>query len=88
VCILQGRTPAPAPAAFLREAARLLKPGGEVVLVDWQKRDGPPGPPAEHRLSVEEVLAYARDAGLRAAGHRDLNEHHYLVALRPSGGTG
>ena len=73
-----------APAAFLREAARLLKPGGAAVIVEWQKRDEPAGPPSGHRLSVDEVLAHARDAGLQAAEQYDLNERHYLVGLRLS----
>src|SRR5262245_48790740 len=37
--------------AFLREARRLLKPGGEVALIEFRQQDGPPGPPKAVRLS-------------------------------------
>jgi SAM-dependent methyltransferase len=69
--------------AFLCEAARLLKPGGEIAVVEWHKKDGSPGPPAGLRISPDDVKAIAEHAGLRPLGSRDLNEHHYMVRLAP-----
>ena len=67
--------------AFLREARRLLKPGGEVALIEFRKQDRPPGPPKEVRLSEEEVATVAQAAGLRVREQRDLNDLHLLYQL-------
>ncbi|MGH2355088.1 MAG: class I SAM-dependent methyltransferase, partial [Chloroflexota bacterium] len=68
-------------AAFLREARRLLKPGGEVALIEFRKQDGPPGPPKEVRLSEADVAAVAGAAGLRVREQRALNDLHLLFHL-------
>jgi ubiquinone/menaquinone biosynthesis C-methylase UbiE len=68
-------------AAFLREARRLLKPGGEVALIEFRKQDGPPGPPEERRLSEADVAAVAGAAGLRVREQRGLNDHLLLFHL-------
>lgn len=40
----------------LAEAARILRTGGKVAILDWRLDvSGPPGPPAEHRVSRAEV---------------------------------
>lgn len=39
----------------LKEIARVLKPGGRLVVVEFRKMDGPPGPPKHIRLSPVEL---------------------------------
>jgi ubiquinone/menaquinone biosynthesis C-methylase UbiE len=68
-------------AAFLREARRLLKPGGEVAVIEFRKEGGQPGPPKEVRLSAADVAAAAEAAGLRVREHRALNDLHLLFHL-------
>jgi ubiquinone/menaquinone biosynthesis C-methylase UbiE len=68
-------------AAFLREARRLLKPGGEVALIEFRQQDGPPGPPRAVRLSEADVAAAAGAAGLRVRERRALNDHQLLFHL-------
>ena len=71
-------------AGFLREARRLLTPGGAVALIEFRKVDGPPGPPKESRLSETEIAEIAESAGLRVRAQRDLNELHILFHLAVS----
>jgi SAM-dependent methyltransferase len=68
-------------AAFLGEARRLLRPGGEVAIVEWQPKAGPAGPPREHRVSTDEIVSLASPTGLRLLAERALNDSHYLVRL-------
>ncbi len=47
------------------EMMRVLKPGGQWVLVDWQKIETPFGPPLEHRFSVGDVVLEVTRRGFR-----------------------
>ena len=69
--------------AFLREARRLLKPGGGAALIEFRKQDGLWGPPMEVRLSEAEVAAAAGAAGLRVREQRTLDDGHLLYLLAP-----
>jgi 2-polyprenyl-3-methyl-5-hydroxy-6-metoxy-1,4-benzoquinol methylase len=66
------------PTALLREARRLLEPGGEVALVELREETGPPGAP---RLSAKEVASAAAAAGLRVRRQQDLDGGHLLYHL-------
>ncbi len=48
----------------LEEGKRVLKPGGEILVVDW-KLDAPIGPPKENRVSPEEIRKIAEEIGLK-----------------------
>lgn len=50
---------------FLREASRLTKVGGKVVVIDWKTVASPLGPPAESRVSPEAVRVDAAAVGLQ-----------------------
>jgi ubiquinone/menaquinone biosynthesis C-methylase UbiE len=68
----------------LSEMRRLLKPGGLLLVVDWDReRPSDPGPPAAHRYSSSEA-----DQDLTAAGFgvesvdTDL-PYHFVLRARP-----
>ena len=45
------------PKELLETCFAALKPGGRVIVIDWQKKEtGTMGPPVEERLAKEEVL--------------------------------
>lgn len=65
-------------ASFLHRAARILKPNGRLIALEWDKVAEPVGPPVEERISPEELLADAQAAGLRVVDERALTETQYL----------
>lgn len=73
------------PQGYFRKLAAQLRPGGRVVVVDFEK-DAPndvPGPPPEMRVARETLVADLERAGfelVRADG--DILPHQYIVELR------
>jgi ubiquinone/menaquinone biosynthesis C-methylase UbiE len=71
--------------AVLAEFARILKPDGRLVLVDWSP-DGvrPPGPPLEHRIALQTVRQTLTGSKWKTVHAEPLNASIYLVvAQRP-----
>lgn len=69
---------------YLARLARSLRPGGRVVNIDYEKQPTPVGPPMEHRLSRQQFLDEARQAGLAAVREPALLPYQYFVVLEPS----
>jgi ubiquinone/menaquinone biosynthesis C-methylase UbiE len=69
--------------AALRALARRLAPGGRIVNVDFHDRELPVGPPPEHKISREDFIALAREAGLEVAAEHAFLPYQYFLALRP-----
>ncbi len=71
------------PPAALREARRLLKPDGRLLVVEWHKLQPPPGPPEKDRLDPGELFKLAHRTGFDIVNHDDLNQFHYFTLLQP-----
>jgi ubiquinone/menaquinone biosynthesis C-methylase UbiE len=65
--------------AILAEAARILKPGGRMVIIDWKKGAGGIGPPDELRTSDEDLRSLAQAAGV--AFSRQLDIGRFWIGL-------
>ena len=72
---------APDRRAFLDELARLLKPGGRVLVLEWKRQDEEHGPPMAERLD-EADLDRMLD-GRRIVDGGDLNSSHYYRIFQP-----
>lgn len=71
------------PAAVLQEAARLTKPGGRVLVVDWKPIASPLGPPVSQRLTPDAIRRHARTATLTEQRMFAAGKYHYgLVFTR------
>jgi cyclopropane fatty-acyl-phospholipid synthase-like methyltransferase len=67
-------------AKYLALLKRMLKPGGQVVHIDFQKRDLPVGPPAGMKIAREDLVKQMEDAGFRlVAEHTFLPYQYFLV---------
>ncbi len=70
--------------AYFRAARRVLRRGGRVAIVDWQKRDLPVGPPLDHKLAREQVVEEMAEAGYELLGEpKDLLPYQYMLIFRP-----
>lgn len=67
------------PVAVLRNAARMVKPGGRVADLDWKDEPMPLGPPRGIRLSPAKASALMESAGLRVLSVQDAGSYHYLL---------
>ena len=65
---------------YLGILKRMLKPGGQIVHIDFQKRDLPVGPPAGMKIAREDLVKQMEAAGFRlAAEHAFLPYQYFLV---------
>lgn len=70
---------------FLKEVFRILKPGGTMLLIDWDPdEDLGIGPPVPSRISKKQVFQDLEFAGFRFVREHDAFPGHYtLTARRP-----
>jgi ubiquinone/menaquinone biosynthesis C-methylase UbiE len=67
-------------AKYLGLMKRMLRPGGEVVMIDFKKEATPLGPPLEMRIARETLVQQMQAAGFRlAAEHAFLPYQYFLV---------
>jgi ubiquinone/menaquinone biosynthesis C-methylase UbiE len=66
--------------AVVKEAARLLIPGGRVAILDWRAElDSPPGPPKQIRIPAQSVCEFLEQHGCGTASKQDIGEYSYIV---------
>lgn len=64
--------------AALNEIKRIVKPGGEVLLIEWKAIDTLSGPPLHEKISSSEMLEFMNNVGFNTEVI-DLNAVHYAV---------
>jgi ubiquinone/menaquinone biosynthesis C-methylase UbiE len=71
-------------ARYLALMKKMLKPGGQIVMIDFKKKDLPVGPPTEMKIAREDVLRQMEESGFRLVSeHTFLPYQYFLVfALR------
>lgn len=70
-------------ASVLAEAARILRNGGSVAILDWRPDvSRPPGPPIDHRIAPGDVVATLRDHGWKLDHSAPVGSYSYLVVAK------
>ena len=65
---------------YLLLLKRMLKPGGRVIHIDFQKQDLPVGPPPAMKIAREDLVSQMEAAGFRlVAEHAFLPYQYFLV---------
>lgn len=61
----------------INEAIRLLKPGGSLLIVDWNDSALSFAPPAQLRVNPEEIIRHAEKMSLTLKKSFDAGNHHF-----------
>ncbi len=64
---------------FVREAKRVTKDGGRVVILEWKKQEEEHGPPMDERLSQHDLKKAL--SGFAIVEEGSLNRSHYYVVI-------
>jgi ubiquinone/menaquinone biosynthesis C-methylase UbiE len=67
--------------AALAEMTRLVKPDGLLAIVEFEKIDGPPGPPRHIRLDPDEVEELVTPFGFSRQKVKKLGPYNYLITF-------
>ena len=63
----------------LKEIARVIKSEGTLAIVEFYKKEGPPGPPKPVRLSPEEVDQMVAVFGFQQKRYAQIGPDNYLI---------
>ncbi len=69
--------------AYLAALKKILRPGGQIVIVDYHNRKTPVGPPMQMRLSRESVVLEFQQNGLRLAKEHTFLPYQYFLVFAP-----
>jgi ubiquinone/menaquinone biosynthesis C-methylase UbiE len=67
--------------AYLEKLKRMLRPGGQVVHIDFQKRDTPVGPPTSEKIARSDLVAEMQSAGFRLFAEHDFLPYQYFLVF-------
>ena len=67
------------PSRTVEESYRILKPGGEIFIVDWKKKEMPEGPPEKIRCLPEKVKEELLKSGFNSVYIYNELPKHFLV---------
>lgn len=62
---------------ILKEAIRMVKPGGQLVVVDWRPGKSVMGPPANIRVKPEEILQLCKNNGMTLVRELEPSAFHF-----------
>ncbi|MBI2021170.1 class I SAM-dependent methyltransferase [Candidatus Giovannonibacteria bacterium] len=69
---------------LIEEAFRILRPGGKIILVEWEEGQGPAGPSTDHKIGKSEAQEMLISSGFVAYKEFAAGSHHYgLIYIKP-----
>jgi len=69
-------------AGYLAKVKKALRPSGEVVMVDFHKRDLPVGPPVSMKIAREDLIAQVEANGFRLVREHTFLPYQYFLVFR------
>ena len=68
---------------YLAIMKKLLKPGGEIVMIDFHKKELPFGPPLQMKIAREDLIKQMETNGFRMAKEHTFLPHQYFLVFAP-----
>lgn len=72
-------------AGYLALMKKQLKTGGQVVMIDFHKRELPVGPPMDMKISRDDLLKQMEGAGFRLVKEHTFLPYQYFLVFTPAG---
>jgi len=72
-------------AGYLALMKQHLKPGGQVVMIDFHKRDLPVGPPVSMKIAREDLVKQMEEAGFRLVREHTFLPYQYFLVFTAAG---
>lgn len=67
---------------YLSLLKKMLKPGGQVIMIDFRKEKTPVGPPVEMRIARDELVREMESNGFQVAQEHTFLEHQYFIVFK------
>ena len=68
---------------YLSLMKRMLKPGGEVVMIDFHKKELPVGPPMQMKIAREDLIKQLDSNGYRLTKEHSFLTYQYFLVFAP-----
>ena len=66
---------------YLRLMKKMLRPGGRIVQIDFQKRELPVGPPLSMKISRDDLVSEMDKAGFRLESEHTFLPYQYFLVF-------
>lgn len=71
------------PSKYLGMIKKVLKPGGQVIMIDFQKKELAFGPPMEMKIAREDLIKQMESNGFRLAKEHSFLPYQYFLVFVP-----
>ena len=68
---------------YLSLMKKMLKPGGEVVMIDFHKKELPFGPPMQMKIAREDLIKQMESNGFKLSKEHTFLPHQYFLVFAP-----
>jgi ubiquinone/menaquinone biosynthesis C-methylase UbiE len=68
---------------YLALMKKVLKPGGEIVMIDFHKKELPVGPPMQMKIAREDVIKQMETNGFRLSKEHTFLPYQYFLVFAP-----
>lgn len=72
-------------AGYLDKMKKGLKPGGQVIMIDFHKRDLPVGPPLAMKIARDDLVRQMESNGFRMMKEHTFLPYQYFLVFEPAG---
>ncbi len=66
---------------YLALMKKMLKPGGQIIMIDFQKRDLPVGPPIEMKIAREDLIKQMQSGGFQLEKENTFLPYQYFLVF-------